>query len=141
LGPTESVLPEDGDRIQSPKRVLKNKEDYVLDKGKSMDNVQKHNIYIAVEYIKYLTVRHHEIVTYIVTSTVGSQLYSIFNVQWELNYHTGDLNWDIKNFQFFVINILYNFFFFNFFVEYSEVMGTGIVSLHWGWPLFFSQRV
>jgi hypothetical protein len=28
LGPTEQVLPEDGDRIQSPKRrVLKNKQD------------------------------------------------------------------------------------------------------------------
>jgi hypothetical protein len=45
LGPTEYVLPEDGDRIQSPKLcVLKNKQDGVLDKDKMMDNVQKHNI-------------------------------------------------------------------------------------------------
>jgi hypothetical protein len=39
-GPTEYVLPEDGDRIQSPKRVLKHKQDDVLDKDKKMDNVQ-----------------------------------------------------------------------------------------------------
>jgi hypothetical protein len=45
LDPTEQVSPEDGDRIQSPKRcVLKNKQDGVLDKDKMMDNVQKHNI-------------------------------------------------------------------------------------------------
>jgi hypothetical protein len=45
LGPTENVLPEDGDRIQSPKRcILKYKQDGVLDKNRTMDNVQKHNI-------------------------------------------------------------------------------------------------
>jgi hypothetical protein len=34
-----------GDRVQSPKRcVLTNKQDSVLDKDKTMDNVQKHNI-------------------------------------------------------------------------------------------------
>jgi hypothetical protein len=45
LDPTEYVLPEDGDRIQSPKRcVLKDKQDDVLDKDKRMNNVQKHNI-------------------------------------------------------------------------------------------------
>jgi hypothetical protein len=39
------VLPEDGDRIQSPRRcVLKNKEDGVLDQDKTMANVQEHNI-------------------------------------------------------------------------------------------------
>jgi hypothetical protein len=44
LGPTEQLLPEDGDRIQSPKRyVLKNKQRF-LDKEKTMDNNQKHNI-------------------------------------------------------------------------------------------------
>jgi hypothetical protein len=45
LGPTEKVLPEDGGRIQSPIRyVLKNKQDGVLDKDRTMDNVQKHSI-------------------------------------------------------------------------------------------------
>jgi hypothetical protein len=45
LALTELVLPEDGDRIQSPKRcVLKNKQNGVLDKDKTMDNAQKHNI-------------------------------------------------------------------------------------------------
>jgi hypothetical protein len=35
-------LPEDGDRIHSPKRcVLKNKQAGVLDKDKMMDNIQK----------------------------------------------------------------------------------------------------
>jgi hypothetical protein len=44
LDPTEWVLPEDGDRIQSPKRcVLKHKQDEILDKDETMDNVQKHN--------------------------------------------------------------------------------------------------
>jgi hypothetical protein len=44
LGPTE-FLPEDGDRIQSPKRrVLKYKQEDVLDKNRTTDNVQKHNI-------------------------------------------------------------------------------------------------
>jgi hypothetical protein len=39
------VLPEDGDRIQSPRRcVMKNKQDGVLDKDRTMDNVQEHNI-------------------------------------------------------------------------------------------------
>jgi hypothetical protein len=39
------VLPKEGDRIQSPKRrVLKNKQGGVLDKDKSLDNVQKYNI-------------------------------------------------------------------------------------------------
>jgi hypothetical protein len=39
------VLPEDGDRIQSPKRcVLKDKHEGVLDKDKTMDNVQKRHI-------------------------------------------------------------------------------------------------
>jgi Zn-finger protein len=43
------LLPEDGDRIQSPKRcVLKNKEDGVSDIKRTMDNVQKHNIYTNV---------------------------------------------------------------------------------------------
>jgi hypothetical protein len=37
--------PKDGNRIQSPKGcVLKNKQDGVLDKDKTMDNVQKHSI-------------------------------------------------------------------------------------------------
>jgi hypothetical protein len=49
LSPTEEVLPEGGDRIQSPKRcVLKYKEDGVLDKNRTMDNVQKHNIFSNV---------------------------------------------------------------------------------------------
>jgi hypothetical protein len=39
------MLPEDGDRIQSPKRCdLKDKEDDILDEDKTMDNVQKRNI-------------------------------------------------------------------------------------------------
>jgi hypothetical protein len=42
------VLPEDGDRIQFPKRcVLKEKQDDFLNKDKMMDNVQKHNICTA----------------------------------------------------------------------------------------------
>jgi hypothetical protein len=45
LDPTKQVLPEDGDRIQSPKRyVLKEKQDDVLDKDKTMDNVRKRSI-------------------------------------------------------------------------------------------------
>jgi hypothetical protein len=45
LGPNDYVLPEDGDRSQSPKSfVFKYKRDIVLDKNKMMDNVQKHNI-------------------------------------------------------------------------------------------------
>jgi hypothetical protein len=45
LDPSDYVLPEGGDRIQSPKRrVLKNKQDGVLDKDKTMDNVKKHHI-------------------------------------------------------------------------------------------------
>jgi hypothetical protein len=45
LGPTEKVLLGDGDGILSPKScVLKNKQDGVLDKDRTMDNVQKHNI-------------------------------------------------------------------------------------------------
>jgi hypothetical protein len=45
IGPNWKGLPEDGDRIQSPKRyVLKNKQDGVLDKNRTMENVQKHNI-------------------------------------------------------------------------------------------------
>jgi hypothetical protein len=39
------VLPEDGDRIQSPKRcALNDKQDEVLDKDETMDNVQRRNI-------------------------------------------------------------------------------------------------
>jgi hypothetical protein len=45
LDQTEYVLPEDGDRIQSPKRcALKKKRNDILDKNKTMDNVQKRNI-------------------------------------------------------------------------------------------------
>jgi hypothetical protein len=45
LGPTEQVLPEDGDRIQSPKVVFcKINRNVFLDKDRTMDNVQKHNI-------------------------------------------------------------------------------------------------
>jgi hypothetical protein len=45
LSSTEQVLPEDGDRTQSPKRcVLKNKQDGVLDKDRTMDSVNKQNI-------------------------------------------------------------------------------------------------
>jgi hypothetical protein len=44
LSPTEWVLPEDGDRIQSPKRYLKQKQDCVLNKNRMMGNVQKHDI-------------------------------------------------------------------------------------------------
>jgi hypothetical protein len=45
LDPTEQVLPEDGDRIQFPKRcVFKEKRDGVLNKDKTMGNVQKRNI-------------------------------------------------------------------------------------------------
>jgi hypothetical protein len=45
LGPTEYLLPEDGDRIQSPKRcVLKYKQDGFLDKIRAMDNAQGLNI-------------------------------------------------------------------------------------------------
>jgi hypothetical protein len=45
LDPTEQILPEDGDRFQSPKRcVLKYKQDGVLNKDNKMDNVQKRNI-------------------------------------------------------------------------------------------------
>jgi hypothetical protein len=40
LGPTEYVLPEDGDIIQSPKR-------YVLNKNRTMDNVQR-NIFTSI---------------------------------------------------------------------------------------------
>jgi hypothetical protein len=40
-------LPEDGDRIQSLKRsVLKDKQDDVLDKKNTTDNVQKRYIFI-----------------------------------------------------------------------------------------------
>jgi hypothetical protein len=43
LRPTKEVLPDDRDRILSPKRrVLKNKHDGVF--NRTMDNVQKHNI-------------------------------------------------------------------------------------------------
>jgi hypothetical protein len=38
-------MPEDGDRIQSPKScVFKYKEDSALGKNRTMDSVQKHNI-------------------------------------------------------------------------------------------------
>jgi hypothetical protein len=48
-------LPEDGDRIQSPKRcVLKYKEDDVLDKDRRMDNVQEHNICIVDKAVEIL---------------------------------------------------------------------------------------
>jgi hypothetical protein len=40
LGPNEYVLPEDGGGIQSPKLcVLKYKQDGVLDKNRTMDNL------------------------------------------------------------------------------------------------------
>jgi hypothetical protein len=43
------LLYEDGDRIQSPKlRVFKYKQDGVLHKNRTADNVQKHNICINV---------------------------------------------------------------------------------------------
>jgi hypothetical protein len=38
------VLPENGDRIQSSRRVLKEKQDDILDKDNMMDNVLKRNI-------------------------------------------------------------------------------------------------
>jgi hypothetical protein len=42
---TLSTGPEDGDRVQFPKRcILENKQDGVLDKEKTMDNVQKRNV-------------------------------------------------------------------------------------------------
>jgi hypothetical protein len=42
-----SILPEDRNRIQSLKRcVFRYKQDGVLDKNRTMDNVQKHNICI-----------------------------------------------------------------------------------------------
>jgi hypothetical protein len=45
LDPAEYVLPEGGDRIQSPKRCdLKHKQDDILDKDQTMDNVQEPNI-------------------------------------------------------------------------------------------------
>jgi hypothetical protein len=48
LGQTEYVLPEDGDRIQSPKCcVLKINRMVILDKNRMVDNVQKHNIRIS----------------------------------------------------------------------------------------------
>jgi hypothetical protein len=51
LDPNEEVLPEDRDRIQSPKRcVLKNKQDNVLDKDKTKSNIQKRNILTIIEY-------------------------------------------------------------------------------------------
>jgi hypothetical protein len=41
-GEFSRLLPEDGERIQSPKRcVLKYKQDGVLDKSRTMDNVHK----------------------------------------------------------------------------------------------------
>jgi hypothetical protein len=41
----EYILPEDGDKIQSPKHfILKNKQDSVLDEDRMMENVQKHDI-------------------------------------------------------------------------------------------------
>jgi hypothetical protein len=40
LGPTEQILPEDRDRIQSPNHCVLNK------KNREMDNVQKDNNYI-----------------------------------------------------------------------------------------------
>jgi hypothetical protein len=49
IGPNLQVLPEVGNRIHSPKRcVLKDKQDNVLDKGRMMDNVQKHNIFTGI---------------------------------------------------------------------------------------------
>jgi hypothetical protein len=44
LDPTEKVLPDDGDRIQSPKRyVLKYKQDDILHKDETMDNIRERN--------------------------------------------------------------------------------------------------
>jgi hypothetical protein len=49
LDPTEQVLPEDGDRIRSPKRyILKEKQDDILNKDKTMNNVQRRNIHKTV---------------------------------------------------------------------------------------------
>jgi hypothetical protein len=41
LGQIDRAEPEDGDRIQFPKRVLTEKQDNILNKDKTMDNVQK----------------------------------------------------------------------------------------------------
>jgi hypothetical protein len=44
MGPSKKAPPEDGDRIQFPKRYVLNKNRTVfLDKNRTMDNVQKHN--------------------------------------------------------------------------------------------------
>jgi hypothetical protein len=49
------VKPEDGERVQSPKRFfLKNKQVGVLDKYRTMDNIQKHNICTNVHGHKIL---------------------------------------------------------------------------------------
>jgi hypothetical protein len=48
LGPID-IVPISGDRIQSPKRcVSKSKQDGVLDKNRTMNNVKKYNICINV---------------------------------------------------------------------------------------------
>jgi hypothetical protein len=49
LGLTESVLPEDGDKIQSPKRC-------VLNKTGRLIKIQKHNIYINYTDLDLLVV-------------------------------------------------------------------------------------
>jgi hypothetical protein len=54
IGPTQEVLPEDGERVQSRKRVLKKKIGRSLDKDKTMDNVQKHNICTKDQFIHYM---------------------------------------------------------------------------------------
>jgi hypothetical protein len=52
LGPTEQVLPEDGERIQSPKRcVLKYEQDGVLNKRGRW--IMSRNIIFGIRIIKY----------------------------------------------------------------------------------------
>jgi hypothetical protein len=51
MGPTEYVLPEEGDRIQSPKRCVLKINRTFLDKDKTMDNVQKHNTCNNLKYL------------------------------------------------------------------------------------------
>jgi hypothetical protein len=78
LGPTEYVSPEDGDRIQSPKR-------YVLNKNRAMDNVQKHNTHICTLWYRrfFLTERKRDTkLTY--TSIIAYLTDWVLNL-WEFN--------------------------------------------------------
>jgi hypothetical protein len=80
LGPIEWVLPEDGDIIQSPKRrVLKYKQDGVLDKNRTMDNVQNHNICNTSYYLIMLlnlTLISHSCLQPIVLTDVMSLMHN-----------------------------------------------------------------